>query len=74
MRTFTVRVDGDADQDRALLVFAVRADGQLLVSDPEQDSRLRWVPAEACRLSAVHLDQDEREWWRGFAGPPEHQH
>jgi hypothetical protein len=72
MRAFTVRVDGDAVEDRALLVLGARADGQLLVSDPEQDGRLGWVPAEACRLSALHLDQDEREWWRGFAGPPPH--
>ena len=74
MRTFTVRVDGDQVEDRALLVLGARADGQLLISDPGQDARLRWVPAEACRLSALHLDQDEREWWRGFAGPPEQSH
>ena len=74
MRTFTVRVDGDQVEDRALLVLGARADGHLLVSDPGQDARLRWVPAEACRLSALHLDQDEREWWRGFAGPPEQSH
>ena len=73
MRTFTVRVDGDAVGDRALLVLRTRDDGQLLVTDPEQDGRLRWVPAEACRLSAVHLDQDEREWWRAIAAG-EHAH
>lgn len=74
MRTFTVRVDGDANDDRAVLVLGSRPDGHLLVSDPEQDGRLRWVPAEASRLSAVHLDQDEREWWRGFAAAPDHGH
>ncbi|MGE5597141.1 MAG: hypothetical protein ACM3S1_14050 [Hyphomicrobiales bacterium] len=74
MRAFTVRVDGDQVEDRALLVLGTRADGQLLISDPGQDARLRWVPAEACRLSALHLDQDEREWWRGFAAPTEHGH
>ena len=74
MRTFTVRVDGDQVEDRALLVLGARADGQLLVSDPGQDARLRWVPAEACRLSALHLDQDQREWWRSFAASSEHGH
>lgn len=74
MRTFTVRVDGYEVEDRALLVLGARADGHLLVSDPGEDARLRWVPAEACRLSAVHLDQDEREWWRGFAAAPDHSH
>lgn len=73
MRTFTVRVDGDPVGDRAVLVLGSRPDGHLLVSDPDQDGRMRWVPADACRLSAVHLDQDQREWWRGFA-PPEHTH
>ena len=72
MRAFTVRVDGDAIPDRALLVLGARADGALLITDPDQEARLRWVPAEACRVSVLHLDQDEREWWHGFAGPPEH--
>lgn len=66
MRLFTVRVDDDPQSERALVVLAIREDGALLLTEPDNDDRLRWVPAEWCRLSTFHRTQDEREWWRGI--------
>lgn len=64
-RAFTVMVDGDAE-GRGLLVLAARPDGALLVADGDSN-RLRWVPAESCRLAVLHFNQDEREWWRSVS-------
>lgn len=70
MRLFTVRPK--SDPGRGCTVFAVRADGALLISDEADE--LHWVPAEECLAGTLYRDPLEQAWWDRMSGQAGHEH
>lgn len=68
MRVLTVIPPG---RQSGWLVLAIRdSDGALLLSNPDRERQLEWVPAESCRLGAFILTAEERAVWAEIAERP----